>query len=184
MISNWILDISIGCLLLISIGLFYETTVIFYTMFNWWMIIFLLPFVAICNLADRSREVLNDELEILTQAKSIDPAEKETLFSLVAIYVMWLIPITVDLIFGGVAIFSAHLFNSNLSLGDIYAICLTPATLLIVLYCSRNVYEMLFNDINEIKHPIYNESGVAEVIVNTCVIEWGGYSIAKILGIG
>jgi hypothetical protein len=183
MISNWILDISIGCLLLISIGYFYEKTVIFYTMFNWWIMIFLLPFVAVSSLVNRSREQLNEEAEASIQARYIKPAEQYNFIGSIVLIVIWLVPIIVDLVFASTAIFIAHLLNTNLNLGDIHTIYLTPVTLLIVLYCSTKVYEMLSNKTNDIKHPIYDELGVVGVIANTCVIEWGGYSIAKILEI-
>jgi hypothetical protein len=187
MISNWILDISIGCLLLISIGLFYETTVIFYTMFNWWMIILFIPFALTYALLDLVRNTkyiddIGNESEIL-EDKYIKPVEQYNLVNSIAIIALWLVPIVIDLLFGSVAIFIAHLLNPNLNSDDVYLICLTPATLLIVFYCSRKVYEMLSNDVNEIKHPIYNELGVVGVIANTCVMEWGGYSITKILEI-
>jgi hypothetical protein len=153
-------------------------------MFNWWMMIFLLLFIAVYSSIERAKAVLNDESEILTQAKYIEPAEKETLFSFIAIPLMWSVPILVELLFSSVAIFIAHLLNNNLSFDDIHLICLTPAIILIGLYCSRKVYEMLFNHANDINHPIYNELGVIGTIVNTCVIEWGGHSIAKTLEIG
>jgi hypothetical protein len=182
--SNWILDISIGCLLLISIGYFYEKTVIFYTMFNWWIMIFLLPFVAVSSLVDRSREQLNDEAEASIQARYINPAEQYNFVDSIVLFLLWLVPIIVDLVFASIAIFIANLLNKNLNLGDIHIICLTPVTLLIVLYYSTKVYEMLSNSNYDIKHPIYDELGVVGVIANSFVIEWGGYSIAKILGIG
>jgi hypothetical protein len=47
-------------------------------MFNWWMMIFLLLFIAVYSSIERAKAVLNDESEILTQAKYIEPAEKET----------------------------------------------------------------------------------------------------------
>jgi hypothetical protein len=188
MISNWILDISIGCLLLISIGLFYETTVIFYTMFNWWMIILFIPFALTYALLDLVRNTkyiddIGNESEIL-EDKYIKPVEQYNLVNSIAIIALWLVPIVIDLLFGSVAIFIAHFLNPNLNSDDVYLICLTPATLLIILYCTRNVYEMLFKDVNEIKHPIYSGLGVIGVIMNTCVMEWGGYSISKLLEIG
>jgi H+/gluconate symporter-like permease len=186
MISNWILDISIGCLLLISIGYFYEKTVIFYTMFNWWIMIFLLPFVAVSSLVDRSREQLNEEAAPPIQAKYIEPikpAEQYNFVNSIVLVLLWLVPIIVDLVFAIAAIFLANLLNINLNLGDIHIICLTPVTLLIVLYYPTKVYKTLSNSDYDIKHPIYDELGVIGVIANTFVIEWGGYSIAKILEI-
>jgi hypothetical protein len=187
MVSNWILDISIGYLLLISIGYFYKITVIFHTMFNWWIMIFLLPFVAVSSLVDRSRKQLNEEAKPAIQAKYIDPtkpAEQYNFVDSIVLIILWLVPIIVDLVFASSAIFIAHLLNTNLKLDDIHVICLTPLTLLIVLYYLTKVYEMLSNITYDIKYPIYGELGVVGVIANTCVIEWGGYSIAKILGIG
>jgi membrane protein implicated in regulation of membrane protease activity len=190
MVSNWILDISIGCVLLISIGLFYETTVIFYTMFNWWMIIFLLPFgavyslfAAVYSLIEQSKKLSGNESEAILHAKSIQPAEQYkqyTLIGSIAIAIMWLIPIVVDLMFGGTAIFTAHLLNSNLHLDDVYLICLTPALLLLITCFSEKLRKMLSNNINS---SIYSSLGSIGVVANTFVVEWGGYSVAKILDI-
>jgi hypothetical protein len=181
MISNWILDISIGCLLLISIGYFYIKTEIFYSMFNWWMIILLLPFTAVCSLIDLSKDSSANESEAVIHAKSIQPAEQYTLISLIAIAIMWLIPIAVDLMFGGMAIFTAHLLNSNLHLDDVYLICLTPAIILSITCLSKRLRETLYNNINS---SIYSSFGLIGIVANTFVVEWGGYSISKILGIG
>jgi hypothetical protein len=180
MISNWILDISIGCLLLISIGYFYIKTEIFYSMFNWWIIIFLLPFDAVCSLIDRSGKSSDNESENILYAKSIQPAEQHTLVSLIAIPVMWLIPIAVDLLFGSIVIFSAHLLNPNLNSDDVYLICLTPAILLSITCLSKRLRETLSNNINS---SIYSSVGSIGIIANTFIVGWGGYSIAKILGI-
>jgi membrane protein implicated in regulation of membrane protease activity len=185
MISNWILDISIGCLLLISIGLFYEMTAIFYTTFNWWIILLLVPAAAVYSLVGGAKKLSANESESLIYAKSIQPEEQETLicsiFRSIAIVIMWLIPITVDLMLGGMAIFTAHLLNSNLHLDDVYLICLTPAIILSITCLSKRLRETLSNNINS---SIYSSFGSIGIVANTFVVEWGGYSISKILGIG
>jgi hypothetical protein len=182
MVSNWILDISIGCLLLISLGYFYIKTEIFYGMFNWWIMIFLLPFFAINNLVEQSREKLNDAPELPVQTKYVEPiksAEQYTLVQSIPIVIMWLIPILVDLIFGGVAIFTAHLLNLNLTLDDVYLICLTPAILLLITFLFKRFRETLSN----INSSIYGDLGSIGIVANTFIVELGGCGIAKILGI-
>jgi hypothetical protein len=89
MISNWILDMSIGCLLLISIGLFYETTVIFYTMFNWWMMILLIPFASTYALLDLVRNTkyiddIGNESKIL-EDKYVKPVKQYNLVNSIEI---------------------------------------------------------------------------------------------------
>jgi hypothetical protein len=217
MVSNWILDISIRFLLLLSIGLFYEMTAIFYTTFNWWIVMLLLPFTAVSSLVDRwqKRSIDNSEIpiqaqhiestkaaekyiifqSISTQKKSIDAPEipmqiqyvepdkadnRYTLLQSSAIAVAWLIPIVVDLMFSSVAVFVAYLLNDNLNLDDVYLICLLPAIILFVTCFSKRLREMLSNNINS---SIYSSFGAIGIVANTFVIEWGGYSIAKILGI-
>jgi hypothetical protein len=184
MISNWILDISIGCLLLISIGFFYDITVIFYPMFNWWMIIFLVPFAVVCNLIDRVQNTIyvheiDNESKTL-EYKYIKPAEQYNLGNSLAIAALWLVPIVVDLLFGSVAVFIAHLPNPNLNSDDVYLICLTPAIILWITCLSKKLRETLSNNINS---SIYGDLGSIGVVANTFVVEWGGHSISKILGI-
>jgi hypothetical protein len=190
MVSNWILDISIGCLLLISMGLFYEITVIFYTMFNWWMIIFLLPFgavyslfAAVYSLIEQSKKLSGSESEAILHAKSIQPVEQYkqyTLIGSIAIAILWLIPVVVDLIFGSVAVFVAYLLNDNLSLDDVYFIGLTPSIILFITFLSTRIREMLSNNINS---SIYTSVGAIGIITNTFIVEWGGYLTAKTLEI-
>jgi hypothetical protein len=182
MVSNWILDISIGCVLLISIGLFYETTVIFYTMFNWWMMIFVLPFIAVCNLVDQVQttmyiDEIDNESKIL-EYKYIKPAEQYNLGNSIAIAALWLVPIVVDLLFGSVVVFIAHLLNPNLNSDDIYLICLTPAIILLITCLSERLREMLSSNINSC---IYSSFGAVGIVTNTFVVELSGHSIAKIL---
>jgi hypothetical protein len=183
MVSNWILDMSIGCLLLISIGLFYKVTEIFYVMFNWWMMIFLVPFAAVYSLVDRVRNTIHiydthDEAKIL-EDKYIKPVKRLNLLHSIAIAIMWLIPISVDLLFGSMAIFIAYLLNPRLNSDDVYFICLTPAILLFITYFSTRVREELTNNIHS---AIYSSLGIFGIVTNTLVVEWGGYSVAKILG--
>jgi membrane protein implicated in regulation of membrane protease activity len=184
MISNLILDISIGCLLLISIGLFYEMTAIFYTTFNWWIILLLVPAAAVYSLVGGAKKLSANESESLIYAKSIQPEEQETLicsiFRSIAIVIMWLIPIAVDLMLGGMAIFTAHLLNSNLHLDDVYLICLTPAIILSITCLSKRLRETLSTNINS---SIYSSFGSIGIITNTFIVEWGGYLTAKALGI-
>jgi hypothetical protein len=184
MVSNWILDISIGCLLLISMGIFYEITVIFYTMFNWWMMIFLLPFAAVYSLIEQSKKLSGNESEAILHAKSIQPIEQYkqyTLIGSIAIAIIaWLIPIVVDLIFSSVAVFVAYLLNDNLNLDDVYCIGLTPSIILFITFLSTRIREMLSNNINS---SIYTSFGAIGVITNTFIVEWGGYLTAKTLGI-
>ena len=180
MVSNWILDISIGCLLLILIGYFYRQTEIFYPMFNWWFIAFAL-FIAMCsNLLDRLYRQLNYDSAVFIQNDRIENDKKYSLVISFAITVMWSIPILVDLIFGSMAIFTAHLLNPNLNSDDVYLICITPAILLWIACFSKRLREILSNNINS---SIYSSLEAFGIVTNTFIVEWGGHSIAKILGV-
>jgi hypothetical protein len=182
MVSNWILNISIGCLLLISIGLFYEMTVIFYIMFNWWIIILLLALTAISSLVDRWQKKSIDNSELPIETTCVEPikaAEQYTLFQSISISIAWLIPIVVDLIFSSVAVFIAYLLNDNLNLDDVYFIGLTPSIILFITCLSTRFREMLSNNFNS---SIYSSFGAIGIVTNTFVVEWGGYLTAKTLG--
>jgi hypothetical protein len=145
--------------------------------------IFLLPFVAIGSLFEQSQEKLNDAPELPLQTKYVEPiksAEQYTLLQSIPIVIMWLIPIVVDLIFGGVAIFTAHSIDLNLNLDDVYLICLTPAILLLITFVLKRLRETFLDNINS---SIYGDLGSIGIVANTFMIELGGCGIAKILSI-
>ncbi|WP_157259703.1 hypothetical protein [Chamaesiphon minutus] len=157
-------------------------------MFNWWMIIFLLPFgavyslfAAVYSLIEQSKKLSGSESEAILHANYIQPAEQYTLIgSSIAIAILWLIPVVVDLIFSSVAVFVAYLLNNNLSLDDVYFIGLTPSIILFITFLSTRIREMLSNNINS---SIYTSVGAIGIITNTFIVERGGYLTAKILGI-
>jgi hypothetical protein len=148
------------------------------------MMILLIPFVSTYALLDLVRNTkyiddIGNESEIL-EDKYIKPVEQYNLVNSIPIFIAWLIPIIVDLTFSSTAIFTAHLLNPNLKSDDVYLICLTPAILLLITCFSKRLRETLSNNINSC---IYSSLGAIGIVANTFVVEWGGYSIAKILDI-
>jgi hypothetical protein len=192
MISNLPLDILIGFILLISMWFFYETTVLFFGHFNsWWMMLILAPIGLFISLANKISVGISSESSQLTQhvfLNSMQVDESRNIFRKVQIsnaidllniilgIVAWSVPMIIDLLFASLAILVASSLNPHLKIDDVYAICLTPLFCLIPL-CYFPQLQNVFS-----KDARYSV-GFFGIIINTLVIEFGGYASAKALSI-
>jgi hypothetical protein len=192
MISNLPLDILIGFILLISMWFFYETTVLFFGHFNyWWMMLILVPIGLFVSLASKISVGLSSESSQVAKPvflNSMQVDESRNIFRKVQIsnaidllniilgIMAWSVPMIIDLLFASLAILVASSLNPHLKIDDVYAICLTPLFCLIPL-CYFPQLQNVFS-----KDARYSV-GFFGIIINTLVIEFGGYASAKALSI-
>jgi hypothetical protein len=192
MISDLPLDILIGFALLISMWFFYEKTVIFFDHFNyWWMMLILAPIGLFIGLANKISVGLSSESSQLTQhvflnsvqvdesrniLREVQASNAIDLLNIILGAMAWSVPMIIDLLFASLAVFVASSLNPHLKLDDIYAICLTPLFCLIPL-CYFPQLQNIFS-----KDACYSV-GFFGIIVNTLVIEFGGYASAKALSV-
>jgi hypothetical protein len=192
MISNLPLDILIGFVLLMSMWFFYEKTMLFLGFFNyWWMILILVPIGLFINLVNKISIGLSSESSqgiktVFLNSMQVDESrnilrEVQTsnvidLLNIILGAMAWSVPMIIDLLFASLAIFVASSLNPHLKIDDVYAICLTPLFCLIPL-CYLPQLQNVFS-----KDTRYSV-GFFGIIVNTLVIEFGGYASAKALSV-
>jgi hypothetical protein len=192
MISNLLLDILIGFILLISMWFFYEKTEIFFDHFSyWWMIFILVPIGLFTSLASKISVGIFSESSQVTQPvflnsmqvdesrnilREVQTSNVIDLLKIALGAVVWSVPMIIDLLFASLAIFVAKSLNPHLKIDDVYAICLTPLFCLIPL-CYFPQLQNVFS-----KDARYSV-GFFGIIVNTLVIEFGGYASAKVLSV-
>jgi hypothetical protein len=192
MISNLSLDISIGFVLLVSMWFFYEKTVLFFNFFNyWWMTLILVTIGLFINLASKISVRLSSESSQVTKPvflnsmqvdesrnilREVQSSNAIDLLNIILGAMAWLVPMIIDLLFASLAVFVASSLNPHLKLDDIYAICLTPLFCLMPL-CYFPQLQNVFS-----KDARYNV-GFFGIIVNTLVVEFGGYETAKALSV-
>jgi hypothetical protein len=192
MMSNLPLDILLGFILLISMWFFYEKTVLFFDFFNyWWMILILVPIGLFINLVDKISIGLSSASSQVAKPiflNSVKVDESRNIFRKVqasnAIDLLkimlgamaWSVPMIIDLLFASLAIFVASSLNPHLKIDDVYAICLTPLFCLIPLYCFPQLQNVFSKDA---RYSV----GFFGIVINTLVIEFGGYASAKALSV-
>jgi hypothetical protein len=177
------LDMLIGFLLLISICIFYEKTIVFFDYFNYWSVmLIIIPIILLINtiqflgntFADLSKSTQDDKSQGILREILIPNLIDLLKMALGAL--VWLVPMMIDLIFAGLAVFIAKSLNHQLNLDDVYLICLTPLFCLIPL-CYFSQLQNIFS-----KDARYSV-GCIGIIANTLVIEFGGYASAKALSL-
>jgi hypothetical protein len=192
MISNLPLDISIGFILLISMWFFYERTVLFFGHFNsWWMMLILVSIGLFVSLASKISVGLSSESSQVTKPvflNSIQVDESRSilrevqtsnvidLLNIMLGAMAWSVPMIIDLLFASLATLVASSLNPYLKLDDVYAICLTPLFCLIPLCYFPQLQNIFSKDAR-------CSVGFFGIIVNTLVIEVGGYVSAKALSV-
>ncbi len=192
MISNLPLDILIGFVLLILMYFFYEKTVLFFDVFNyWWIMLILVPIGLFVRLVNKisvgfssepnqaiKRDLLNS-IQVDESRNIIGEVLLPNAIGLLKITVGAMalsVPMIIDLLFASLAVFVAKSLNPYLKLDDVYAICLTPLSCLISL-CYFPQLQNIFS--KDARHSI----GFIGIIANTLVIEFGGYASAKALSL-
>jgi hypothetical protein len=171
---------------------FYETTVLFFGRFNyWWMMLILVPIGLFVSLASKISVGLSSEssqvakpfflhyMQVDESRNTFRKVQASNAIDLLRIMLgamAWSVPMIIDLLFSSLAIFVASSLNPHLKIDDVYAICLTPLFCLIPLCYFPQLQNVLSKDA---RYSV----GFFGIVINTLVIEFGGYASAKALSI-
>lgn len=148
-IETILLDSGMGLLLLISLSLFYELTVIFYVMLYVHILVIGCLVGIIINFWEVIFEFLVNPLVILG----------------------YIIPFTVEFLFSAIIVEIASLFQENLKFEDVFLITITPMMILCL--------PMLFPDLqkfipSQAKYNIYTNCNILGLLCNTIILFYGG----------
>ncbi|WP_324282062.1 hypothetical protein VKI22_15595 [Cyanobacterium aponinum UTEX 3221] len=151
-----LLDFAMGSLLLIIIGLFYESTIIFYVMLH-------IHVVIICYVMG----IINNFWNVIFEFA------KNPL-----VIVGYVIPFTMEFLFSLSIVTITFLFNKHIAFKDVLVITTTPIVILLVPMFFPYLQEFFSSDA---KYNIYASFNIVGLLCNTIILLFGGLLGLKIL---
>ena len=149
MVKIMLLDFGMGLLLLISLGLFYESTVIFYVMLHIHIIVIGYVVGIITNFWNVIFEFIENPLVI----------------------VGYVIPFIVEFLLSAIIIVITFLFNKYITFEDILFIATIPIVILLLPMFFPYLQEFVSSDA---KFNIYANFNILGLLCNTIILFFGG----------
>jgi hypothetical protein len=164
---NLLIDILLGLVMIVGLGLFHEVTS--YMTFNWYMIVVIIPLFSVCQVASlvKSAVDVKSNLHSITETKSID------IWYLCISLLFWLIPIVIDTGVASLSAFIKYQVVGSISMNDVYLICeIIPISLLLIPCFFVKLREILPK---YTQSYIYESMGILGIAANILVLVFGGW---------
>lgn len=153
MTTLFLLDITIGLLVLVCLALFYELTVIlyFFLSIHWLILAFIIGI-----LTERLTFLFKLIIEVITNPWLI---------------LAYLIPLIVEIAIGAFGVWLRICVSDAISLIDVLIICVTPTAILFLPFLFSGLQSFMSKDA---KYSLYETFNFPGIVFNTLIIILGG----------